>query len=87
MSTPRKISLASRLTAGCVTLVIVLAAAAAGVGWWWKFRAAAHERTQKAAPERIQQATSERTAEVPTASGDAAPAPQPPVKTTETHPR
>ncbi len=79
MSTPRKISLASRLTAGCVTLVIVLAAAAAGVGWWWKFRAAAHERTQKAAPE--------RTAEVPTASGDAAPAPQPPVKTTETQPR
>ena len=87
MSTPRKISLASRLTAGCVTLVIVLAAAAAGVGWWWKFRAAAHERTQKAAPAGAEQVTPERTAGVPTASGDAAPALQPPAKTPENHPR
>ncbi len=88
MSTPQKISLASRLTAGCVTLVIILAAAAAGVGWWWKFRAAALERAQQAAPAGgLQHAAPERTAEVRTVSEDpAAPSP-PPAKTPETQPR
>jgi hypothetical protein len=86
MSTPRKISLASRLTAGCVTFVIILAAAAAGVGWWWKFRAAAHERAQQAAPAGAEQAAPQRSAEISTPSGDAA-APRPPAQTPETHPR
>jgi redox-sensitive bicupin YhaK (pirin superfamily) len=50
MPTNRKISLASRLTAGCVTLIIAVAAVAAGVGWWWKFRAASRERARQPPP-------------------------------------
>jgi len=49
MNQPRPISIASRLTAGCVTLVVLLAMVGAGVGWWWKFRAAARERAQRPA--------------------------------------
>jgi hypothetical protein len=45
MPAPRHPSLASRLTAGCVTLVVLGATVAAGFGWWWKFRASARERT------------------------------------------
>lgn len=48
MSAPRKPSLASRLTAGCVTLVVAGATVAAGFGWWWKWRAAARERALRA---------------------------------------
>lgn len=52
MNQSRPISMASRLTAGCVTLVVLLAMVGAGVGWWWKFRAAARERAQRA-PETV----------------------------------
>jgi hypothetical protein len=45
---PRRATLASRLTAGCVTLVVVLAALGAVVGWWWKLRATARERSLRA---------------------------------------
>jgi hypothetical protein len=45
---PRRATLASRLTAGCVTLVVVLAAVGAVVGWWWKLRATARERGLRA---------------------------------------
>lgn len=48
MPPTRKTSLASRLTAGCVTLVVLLATVAAGVGWWWKFRATTRERALRA---------------------------------------
>lgn len=48
MHPTRKTSLASRLTAGCVTLVVVLATVAAGVGWWWKLRATKRERALRA---------------------------------------
>jgi|GEM_PF-2362991 len=61
MPAPRKTSLASRLTAGCVTLVVLLAAGAAGVGWWWKFRASARERALQ--PAAAAEATPVRPAE------------------------
>ena len=62
MPPTRKASLASRLTAGCVTLVVLLATVAAGVGWWWKLRATARERALRA----------------PAATAPAAPAPSAP---------
>ena len=47
MPPPRKATLASRLTAGCVTVVVIGATVAAGFGWWWKLRASARERAQQ----------------------------------------
>lgn len=47
MAASRSRTLASRLTAGCVTVVVILAMIGAALGWWWKLRAAARERAQR----------------------------------------
>ncbi|MFN0126139.1 MAG: hypothetical protein ACKV19_05585 [Verrucomicrobiales bacterium] len=48
MEASRPRLLISRLTAGCVTLVVILAMIGAALGWWWKLRASARERAQRA---------------------------------------
>jgi hypothetical protein len=48
MDSSRPRLLVSRLTAGCVTLVVILAMIGAALGWWWKLRASARERALRA---------------------------------------